>query len=104
MQGTHAEVLGYAVLSLVVVVVFEDVQVAEKISCDCCVVHTADSLAVVAVAVAVVHGKKTAVAAVVAVTGVPEMPVDFPTKEQIKKLAHAGSFDKVPVQSEIVIG
>lgn len=87
-QGTHAEVLGYAVLSLVVVVVFVCVQVVGKVACDCCVVHTAGNLAVVVVAVAVVvaHGKETAVAAaaVFAVTGVLEIPVDFPTKKKNK--------------------
>ena len=83
--GIQAEVLGCAVLSLIVVV-FADVKEAEKLASDYFVVHTVDNLPVVVpVAVVVaVHGKETAAAVVVvavAVTGDLKKPADFPKKK-----------------------
>ena len=83
--GTHAEAPDYAEPSLVVVA-FVGVQMAEKVACDCCVVHTADNLAVVVVdaAVAAVHDKETAVAAAAAVAVIGDLEIDFPIKNKIK--------------------
>ena len=83
-QGTHAGVLGSAVLSLVGAV-FVGVEEAEKLAFDYFVAHTVDNLAVAVAAVAAAHGKEIAAAAVVvvAVTGDLKKPADFPIKEQI---------------------
>ena len=82
-QGTHGEVLGYAVQRLVVV--FVGGLMADKVVCDCCVVHTADNLdVVVVVVVVVVHGKETGVAVAAVVAAIGELEIDFPVPEQIE--------------------
>lgn len=80
--GIHAGVLGCAVLSLVVAVSV-GVREAEKLAFDYFVVCTVDNLDVAVAAVVVaVHGKETAAAVVVAVTGDLKMPAVFPKKKK----------------------